>query len=133
MEKMAKTDACIDTDICVDFLRKKAPGFIFLPKLLERYEPCITAITAFELYLGHIKMKRKDRIDDFIAQFTILPFDLQAPVISAQIQASLDKRGEGIGIPDTLIAGICVAKDIPLLTLNTRHFLKVIELKLITI
>jgi tRNA(fMet)-specific endonuclease VapC len=129
---MAKELACIDTDICVDFLRKKEPGFKLLLKLLENYSPCITAITAFELFLGHFKMKRKDRIDDFIDQFVLLPFDRKASEASAIIQASLDKKGKGIGIPDLLIAGICVANSVPLLTLNTKHFSRVAGLKLIT-
>ena len=71
---MAKELACIDTNICVDFLRAKGPGSALFIKLLENYEPCITAITAFELYLGHIKMKRRDSVADFIAQLSILPF-----------------------------------------------------------
>lgn len=109
---MDKKPACIDTDICVDFLRGKEPGLTALAKLMERSKPCITAITAFELHLGHIKMGRKDNIGGFISQFIILPFDLKASKTSAAIQASLDKRGEGIGIPDTLIAGICIASDV---------------------
>jgi tRNA(fMet)-specific endonuclease VapC len=129
---MAKELACIDTDICVDFLRKKEPGFNLLLKLIEHYSPSITAITVFELFLGHFKMKRKDKIDDFIDQFVLLPFDRKASEASASIQASLDKKGKGIGIPDLLIAGICVANSVPLLTLNTKHFSRVSGLKLIT-
>jgi len=129
---MAKELACIDTDICVDFLRKKEPGFKLLLKLIEHYSPSITAITVFELFLGHFKMKRKDKIDDFIDQFVLLPFDRKASEASASIQASLDKKGKGIGIPDLLIAGICVANSVPLLTLNTKHFSRVSGLKLIT-
>ena len=128
---MAKGLVCIDTDVCVDFLRKKEPGFTLFIKLLERFEPCITAITAFELYLGHIRMKRTEQIVDFITQFTVLPFDIKTAETSARIHAALGKRGENIGIPDTLIAGICVAADIPLLTLNIRHFSRITELALI--
>lgn len=130
---MAKELICIDTDICVDFLRKRDPGFGLFIKTLEHYELCITAITAFELYLGHIKMKRKDRIDNFIYQFVILPFDLKASEISANIESSLERKGKGIGIPDTLIAGICISNNVPLLTLNTMHFSRVTGLNLIPI
>ena len=113
---MAKKNVCVDTDVCIDFLRRKEPGLTLLIKLLEKFDPCITTITAFELHLGHIKMNCKDRIEDFIDQFAILPFNLEAAMISARIQASLDRRGEGIGMPDTLIAGICIAEKVPLLT-----------------
>jgi tRNA(fMet)-specific endonuclease VapC len=130
---MAKELVCIDTDICVDFLRKRSPGFNLFIKILKGYEPCITAITSYELYLGHMKMKRKDRIDDFIYQFIILPFDLKASEVSANIGSSLDAKGKGIGIPDTLIAGICMSNNVPLLTLNTMHFSRVTGLNLIPI
>ena len=130
---MAKKNVCVDTDVCIDFLRRKEPGLTLLIKLLEKFDPCITTITAFELHLGHIKMNRKDRIEGFIDQFNILPFNLEAAIISARIQALLDSRGEGIGIPDTLIAGICVAEKVPLLTLNAKHFSKIDELRLINI
>jgi predicted nucleic acid-binding protein len=62
MEHVAKKLVCIDTDVCIDFLRKRDPGFTFLIESFERFEPAITAVTAFELYLGHLKMKRKDSI-----------------------------------------------------------------------
>lgn len=128
---MAKEPLCIDTDICVDFLRKKGQGFRLLVKAINESDPCITAITVFELYLGHIKMKRKDSIEGFIAQFNILSFDFPASKAAARIQAELDEKGKGIGIPDTLVAGICVTNNIPLLTLNIKHFSRVNGLKLI--
>lgn len=130
---MAKERVCIDTDICIDFLRKKSPGFNIFIKSSEQYELSISSITAFELYLGHFKMNRKDRIDDFINQFAVLPFDLKASETSAVLQASLDKKGKGIGIPDTLIAGICISNNVPLLTLNIKHFSRVAGLQLVTV
>ena len=90
--KWQKGLVCIDTDVCVDFLRKKEPGFTPFIKLLERFEPCITAITAFELYLGHIRMKRTEQIVDFITQFTVLPFDIKTAETSARIHAALGKK-----------------------------------------
>ncbi len=80
-----------------------------------------------------MKMKRKDRIGDFIHQFVIFPFDLKAAEVSATIESSLNRKGKGIGIPDTLIAGICISNNLPLLTLNTPHFSRVIGLNLIPI
>ena len=128
---MAEKLACVDTDICVDFLRKKEPGYSLFTQFIERYEPCVTAITAFELFLGQMKMKRKTRIDSFLEQFVLLPFDYKASKIAAEIQSLLDIKGKGIGVPDTLIAGICLANNVSLLTLNTKHFSRVPGLELI--
>ena len=129
---MADDLACIDTDICIDFLRKVNPGFDLFTKLISQYKPCITAITTFELHLGQMKMKRRDDLSDFFKHFSFLPFDYQASEAAASIQSKLDKKGSGIGIPDVLIAGICIANNVPLLTLNKRHFSRITELKLLS-
>jgi predicted nucleic acid-binding protein len=106
LETFGKEAACIDTDICIDFLRNRAPGSKIFLKVVSEYVPHITSITAFELYLGHIKMKKKESLDSFINQFHILPFDSLVAKTTAQIQAELNEKGIDIGIPDTLIAGI---------------------------
>lgn len=128
---MVKEAACIDTDVCIDFLRSRNPGAEKFLKTVSEFTPHITSITAFELHLGHIKLKKRDSLDSFINQFHILPFDAKAAKTTAKIQAELDEKGAHIGIPDTLIAGICVANSIPLLTNNIRHFSRIKSLKLI--
>ena len=129
---MAKEPLCIDTDICVDFLRKKGHGVELLLSAFDSYDACITAITAFELYHGHIKMNRKVlEIEGFLSQFKVIPFDFSASKTAAKIQAELDKKGKGIGLPDTLVAAVCLTNNTPLLTLNVKHFSRVPGLKLI--
>lgn len=128
---MGKETACIDTDICVDFLRDREPGKGKFLRAVAEFMPHITAITSFELHLGHIKMKKRENLDDFINQFHILSFDSKAAKITAKIQAELDEKGTGISIPDTLIAGICIANNVPLLTNNMKHFTRVKSLRLI--
>lgn len=131
MERMGKKAACIDTDLCVDFLRKREPGFSLFIKAISNFEASITTITAFELYLGHIKMGKRGKLDGFFKQFKILPFDYDASKIAAEIQSELDKKGAGIGMPDTLIAAICTAHKIPFITGNIKHFSRIESLKLI--
>ncbi|MEW6066840.1 MAG: type II toxin-antitoxin system VapC family toxin [Nitrospirota bacterium] len=128
---MGKEAACIDTDICIDFLRNREPGFGMFLKGVSEHIPYITSITAFELHLGHIKMKKKESLDNFINRFHILTFDSLAAKTAAKIQAELDEKGTDIGMPDTLIAGICIANSIPLLTNNVKHFSRIKALKLI--
>ncbi|MFQ5688324.1 MAG: type II toxin-antitoxin system VapC family toxin [Candidatus Scalindua sp.] len=129
---MAKKAACIDTDLCIDFLRKREPGYNLFVKVINNFEPCcITTITAFELCLGHIKMGKKKKLDGFFEQFKILPFDFIASKMAADIQSKLDKKGAGIGMPDTLIAAICAAHKIPFITGNIKHFSRVESLELI--
>jgi len=128
---VGKETACIDTDICIDFLRNREPGKGMFLRAIAEFIPHITSITAFELHLGHIKMKKRENLEDFINQFHMLSFDSKAAKITAKIQAELDEKGTGIGMPDTLIAGICIANTIPLLTNNINHFSRIKSLNLI--
>ncbi len=129
---MAEDLACVDTDVCIDFLRKRKPGFEMFVWLISQYRPCVTAITAFELHLGQKKMKRQDDLLEFIKHFSFLPLDFPASEAAARIQATLEEQGAGIGIPDVLIAGICITNNVSLLTLNHKHFNRIPELKLLS-
>jgi tRNA(fMet)-specific endonuclease VapC len=64
-----------------------------------------------------------------ILQF--LPFDLDSAKMTATVQNELREKGEEIGLPDTLIAGICIANSIPLLTNNYDHYSRIKNLRLV--
>ncbi len=49
---------------------------------------------------------------------------------TADVRLNLDKRGLGIGLADTLIAGIVLGRDGLLLTRNRKHFERVPGLRL---
>jgi len=44
---------------------------------------------------------------------------------AAATRRLLGRRGEGIGVPDYLVAGVCIANGYPLLTRNVAHFSRV--------
>ena len=52
----------------------------------------------------------------------VLPLDVTAARQAAALQRTLQQQGQVIGLPDTLIAGVCLAQQIPLLTRNSRHY-----------
>ena len=89
----------------------------------------LTAITAFELRLGSDFIARRGSIEPLLARRT-LPLDALAAVLAGEIHADLTARGEGIGLRDSLIAGICRRFDLPLATRNVRHFERVAGLRL---
>jgi predicted nucleic acid-binding protein len=61
----------------------------------------------------------------------VLPFDLTAARISARLDATLQKAGRRLDVPDLFIAGICVARTIPLLTRNVAHFSRIPQLTIL--
>jgi len=58
MEKYA-----LDTDILIDFLRKKNRAISVIKKLKEEDFLATTVINVFELFWGAYKLKRKEKID----------------------------------------------------------------------
>jgi tRNA(fMet)-specific endonuclease VapC len=58
--------------------------------------------------------------------------DVTAAREAATTQRTLQQQGQIIGLPDTLIAGICLVQQMPLLTRNTRHYQRVAGLQVVT-
>jgi len=60
----------------------------------------------------------------------VYPFNEPAARRAGDLARELDAKGEGIGERDTMIAAICLAVRLPLLTANTKHFRRVPRLRL---
>ena len=128
---MERAVACVDTDFCVDYLREKPPRYEQFEKAMLSFDLRMTAITAYELLLGQLRMRREQDLTSFLELIPVIPFGRRAAEESAKIHFTLMKKGQEIGLPDTLIAGTCLAEAIPLLTYNLAHFERVEGLRVI--
>lgn len=123
----------IDTSVIIGFLKGNPPEVKYLEKVLPTGNVKLTAITIFELKVGIIASTKRDKIlDHFLRQISVIPFDREAALEAARIENNLRQKGEGIGAPDTLIAGICLAQGLTLVTLNLKHFNRIPGLKVKT-
>jgi tRNA(fMet)-specific endonuclease VapC len=118
-----------DTDLVIDFLRGSDPGSSLVQDWLRSDRLRLTAITAFELRLGSDFFARQASIDALLTRRT-LPLDALAGLLAGEVFAELSSRGEGIGLRDALIAGVCRRFDLPLATRNVRHFERVAGIQL---
>lgn len=57
-----------------------------------------------------------------VASFPSLPFDREAALLSAKIEAGLEKASEPVRQADTMIAAVTVRAGARLHTYNLRHF-----------
>jgi tRNA(fMet)-specific endonuclease VapC len=104
------------------------------PRLLEQKpaDVCISAVTAAELAFGAAlkgTAKVKSLVDQFCAQVTVVPFDLEAAHRYGTVAAVLRKAGTPIGNIDTLLAAHALAAGCTLVTNNGRHFARIKELR----
>lgn len=84
-----------------------------------------TAVTRFELLAGARSDRQRAAVTDLLGALATLPLDEPAADRAAELRWGLDAVGQPIGMADSLIAGIVLARDGLLLTRNRRPFERV--------
>ena len=94
----------------------------------------VPTIVLFELEVGIAKSssprKRISQLKDFTALVNVIPFGPVEAKTAAQIRAKLEKKGIPIGPYDVLIAAYAKAKNLILVTHNTKEFKRIEGLRL---
>ena len=128
---MESTLICLDTSILIDFYRKKDKSKTQFFKLTEQYALfAVSAVTEYELYLGNSE-EQNVFWDKLFSQITVLPFNSKSARQSAIIYQQLKAKNKLVETPDILIAGTAISNNIPLATLNRKHFEHIKNLQLI--
>ena len=128
---MESTLICLDTSILIDFYRKKDKSKSLFFKLTEHYvQFAVSAITEYELYLGNSD-EQNVFWDKFFSQITVLPFNTKSARQSATIYQQLKAKNKLVEVPDILIAGTAMSHNLPLATLNRKHFERIKDLQLV--
>jgi tRNA(fMet)-specific endonuclease VapC len=89
--------------------------------------PATSSIVAHELWYGVAKSGRVVQNANRLATFldravTVLEYSEQDARAAGEIRAELERQGQRIGEYDTLIAGQAFARNLILVTANTREF-----------
>lgn len=122
-----------DTDVLIDYLAGTRPVAEQVMAYVESDSLQTSAITCFELLSGARDGKRGDRVRRFVAAIPVLPLDREAASRAADVRQRLARSGSPIGMADSLIAGVALANNLPLLTRNRRHFENIEGLHLIPV
>src|SRR5579863_5633900 len=111
-----------DTDVLIDYLAGTQPIVDNVREYAESDTLQTTAVTCFELLNGARDGKRGDRVRALIAAIPVVPLTREAATRAATVRQRLSRSGLSIGMADSLIAGIALANNLPLLTRNRKHF-----------
>jgi len=121
----------IDTSIIIELERRGDIATILMGKI-NGESIVISTITASELLVGveraapgARRLQREKFVETLLARIPVLPFDLPAARLFAQLWALLLARGQSIAQNDLMIAAIALAYDYPIMTYNLRHFQRV--------
>lgn len=90
----------------------------------------VSAMTVHEVSKGISKnpdLSRRliNKIETAFRRLNILEYDVSCAEIGGKIEAKLEQRGERLGLADIIIAATALSYEVPLLTMNQKHFERV--------
>lgn len=88
----------------------------------------ISAISVLEIVKGLHKVRREERIQQFLQGLThveVLVFDERSGELAGRIAADLERSGQPIGRADPMIAAMALQHGLTLVTGNTAHYERV--------
>lgn len=114
-----------DTDVLIDYLAGRRPAAEAVSRALLRDQLQTTTLNGFELLAGVRSSRQEENVLALLDSIPILPLDFDAARRAAELHRHLERSGVRIGMGDSLIAGIVLARGGSLLTRNRRHFERV--------
>lgn len=123
----------VDTNVISERMRPKPDEKVLnWFRATRRVELHTTTITVAELRAGASVLPQGRRraelesvIDDMIRvyfRYNVLPFDMPSADAYAKVIEQRRLDGSPIEVPDALIAAVCISKNAPLATRNTKDF-----------
>jgi len=111
----------VDTDIAIDFLRRRD----YAHKLLESWAGegllAISALTHLEIYQG-MKAGEERATNAFLDNLVSVDVDIPIARRAGMIMGELRSKGMTIAIADAIIAATALQFGAPLLTNNVGHY-----------
>ena len=119
---MADNVILVDSSILIDYYRKTNKANALWVSLIDKgYEFAISAITKYELYSGATQ-SQITFWDSILTAISVIPFDEGCVDTAVQINAVLKQKRKQIDLADLFIAATAMTNNLPITTLNKKHF-----------
>lgn len=129
---MESRSILLDTSIFIEHFRKQNKSNSVLYGLFPEYELFTSTVVEFELLVGATDSSKRVDMEEILSLCTILPVSSTISRKAAEVYQQLRAKNQLIGMGDILIASTGIAHDLPIKTLNTKHFERVFEVQLIS-
>ena len=121
----------IDSCLFIDHLRARDKTSTLLADVLSRFVAhAISTVIQYEVEVGMTEF-HQEQWNSILEKLTVLPFERKMVLHACEIKHGLKAKGQQIEIADLFIAATAVANDVPLATLNRKHFEQIDGLKII--
>jgi tRNA(fMet)-specific endonuclease VapC len=119
----------LDSNALIAAIKGEPPALLSRLAGLAPDRLCLSAVVLAELYTGAEKSRqpaaRLADLSELTQGMDVLPFDAGDASCYGRIRAALERKGQGIGPLDMLIAAQAVARDLVIVTANLREFRRV--------
>lgn len=121
----------LDSSVLIDYFRKTDKKKTFFYQLAKNNtEFCISSVTHYEIGIGNRK-NHFEFWEKLTESIIVIPFDKACSVNAINIYIDLLKSNKMIDLADLLIGATALTYNIPIATLNKKHFARIKNLELI--
>jgi tRNA(fMet)-specific endonuclease VapC len=119
---MADKIILVDTSILIDYYRKTdKENSAWIALVRQEYFFSISTVTKYEIYSG-ASQSQLTFWNNVLQAITVIPFDEISVDIAVTINSDLKRKRKQIDLADLFIAATAIAYNLPLATLNRKHF-----------
>ena len=118
----------LDTNILSDLVRQPQGVVARQIAAVGEEAVCTSIVVAAELRFGAAKRahpRLTQQVESILAALAVLPLELPADALYAQLRCTLERAGQPIGPNDMLIAAHALALECTLVTANVSEFARV--------
>ena len=116
----------LDTNICIYAINGRHPKLTDRLLAVSPSDIVISSVTVGELEYGAAKSRwgehARQVMQAFLANYTIIPFDEPDAIYFGELRAELAAKGTPIGAYDAMIGAQGVARNLTVVTHNTKEF-----------
>ena len=109
----------LDTDVLIDYLPDRPEAIAYVESLVG--ELMISAATVAELYAGVREGAERTKLEMFLKVFHIVPIEDEIARKGGLYRRDY-KKSHSTELNDALIAATAELQQVPLVTLNKKHF-----------
>jgi predicted nucleic acid-binding protein len=120
----------VDADVMIEVLRKNPSVASYLRNDIGAFKIVLSAITVAEIQQGATSKENLQQINRFLKQYIVLPIDYHiSNIFTNLVQKYVLSHNTDLG--DTFVAATALNYQLPLLTMNHKHYKHVPNLQLI--
>jgi tRNA(fMet)-specific endonuclease VapC len=128
---MENSELVIDTSIFIEFLRAKDKKHTTLFNITDDTQIYISSVTLYELLMGATTSSKINDVKILTEDIPVLAFNQSVAQKAAEIYHQLRKTNRMIEFRDIFIAATAIVNELPLKTLNTKHFVRIPNLQIV--